>query len=119
MALYRCGSSGGTQFKCGTVTFTSASSSITVTTGFRPKYIAVFTHGKSGSASSTANGSGMLIYDADYSTSYYTNLYKNGNGTLTLNAPSVDGLSITDTSFNISIGSISAQVTTWYYFAVG
>lgn len=107
-----------TQFKSGTVTFTSTQQTQIVTLGFKPKYIAVLYNGQSSSPSSVKAGAHRVIYNSDYSESYYVNDYQSTQNKY-ITVGEVSNLAITNTSFSLTLGSIAAGVGTWYYFAVG
>ena len=117
MAFYDCT---GKNCKVGTFTRNTSSAS-TVTLGFKPKYLAIFFQGSSGSASSTANGAGRYIYSAEYSSTYFYYAYKDSSGNAILTqADATSGgntLTITGDGFTMTKASNAIYAGTWEYFA--
>ena len=105
--LYRCGGGGGSAFKSGTFTMPGVNNTVTITTGFKPNYIAYF---------KTTSGS-ATIYNKDYSTSKACRCTSSGvqdSGSFGTQNYGID--SITNTGFVVRGGS---NTGTYYYFAIG
>lgn len=105
------------KFKSGTIVFTAASQKLTVDLGFRPKYLGILFQGKTGSTTSYSNGATRYVMNYDYNPNYIYGAYRSSsNNTMAQSDISAD---ISDTGFSFLIGTNSAFVGTYYYFAVG
>ena len=104
-AGYLYASSGLGKCKSGTFTMPSSGNTVTVTCGFKPKYIAYFKSGTHG-----------IIYDEDWST---TNTFRSTSSGITegtIGSQNYGLNAITSTGFSVRGGTTTG---TFYYFAIG
>lgn len=104
----------------------NSSSAVTVPVGFKAKQIAIVFQGKSGTATSAANGSIRIIYDERISETYIHRGYKNPSGVVAVTSESMSTSDIVrlydvdDNGFKFIVpNSATGNYGTYLYFAIG
>lgn len=95
-----------------------SSGTVSVYCGFRPKRIAMWYNGSSGTPSVSLQGSTRIIYDESFISNKCCLDYVNGNGQSTVNMSDLTNLfTITDDGFEVNASTTSIYNGEYNFFA--